>query len=121
MATGGTITGAGNAHNDMAGLFYAANSEELISNKRGQADWSRPFLKAINSQQVRTPSQLAQMAGGGQPAQVHVHIASKVAGLSLEDIIDVRVHQAQAARDRRDDFTFQLGMQDRALVAGAPA
>lgn len=114
---GGTVRGPGSAASDQAGTYRLANGEEVTSNLFGQADRWRPMLKAINSGRLRSPADL----GGSQPAQVHVHIASKVAGLSLEDIIDVRVFQAQSARDRQDEFAFQLGMQDRMLVAGAPA
>jgi hypothetical protein len=52
---------------------------------------------------------------------VHVHVTAKPGAPDLTEYIDVRVFQAQAARDRQDEFAYQLGMQDRALVAGAPS
>lgn len=62
----GSVSGPGNASNDMAGLFHLANGEFVTSNMRGQADAFRGVLEAINSQKVKTPAQLGQMLGGQQ-------------------------------------------------------
>lgn len=46
---GGSITGAGNAYTDTAGLFRLANGEEVVSNMHGQASMWRSALKLMNS------------------------------------------------------------------------
>ncbi|MFB2596598.1 hypothetical protein ACEXQE_02285 [Herbiconiux sp. P17] len=46
---GGTVRGPGSAASDEAGLYRLANGEEVISNKKGQADKFRGVLKMMNA------------------------------------------------------------------------
>ncbi|MWV50059.1 phage tail tape measure protein [Rathayibacter sp. VKM Ac-2803] len=48
-ADGGTIYGPGTASSDTAGVYALSVGEEIISNKKGQADRNRSLLKAVNA------------------------------------------------------------------------
>ncbi|QDZ15776.1 hypothetical protein FPZ11_14300 [Humibacter ginsenosidimutans] len=81
MAPGGTVTGRGNAVNDLAGLYRLADGEEVTSNMAGQAARNRPLLKLINANAGadQIAGKAIQLAGGAPtvaaPAPViqHVH------------------------------------------------
>lgn len=68
VTTGGfTVRGPGTAWNDQAGLWALANGEEVISDKRGQAAFWRPALKAMNAGMppAAVLSKVAKIAGHG--------------------------------------------------------
>jgi hypothetical protein len=48
MSAGGSVSGAGSAFSDTAGMYRLANGEEVTSDKFGQASHWRPLLKMIN-------------------------------------------------------------------------
>jgi hypothetical protein len=68
----GTVYGPGNASSDTAGLFRLANTEEVISNRFGQADRNRVLLKQINA--GYTPSSQGNATAQPAPAtKTEVH------------------------------------------------
>jgi hypothetical protein len=73
----GTVRGPGTADSDTAGLYRLANSEEVISNKFGQADRHRGLLKQINAGVVPSTASHAAVkskdASQSGPTVVHQH------------------------------------------------
>ncbi|MGN7799047.1 hypothetical protein [Leifsonia sp. 22587] len=92
-ATGLTVPGVGSSGIDSVHAMLAP-SEEVISNRFGQADRNRNLLKMVNA--GAGPRELAaymsRQAGGGgapQPVNVAVTVQSK-GGIDLSQYIDVR-------------------------------
>jgi hypothetical protein len=92
-ALGMTVPGSRHPYGDSVSMLLAP-SEEVISNRNGQASAHRGLLKAINA--GAGPQQVAAMAAReagvtAQPAPVYVTVSSN--GIDLSKYIDVRVEQ----------------------------
>ncbi len=76
----GTVTGAGTASSDSAGLYRLAAGEEVISNLWGQADRWRPLLKAINAGRIdsRVFEQMAAHVSNRRVSTTHTTIAPEI-------------------------------------------
>lgn len=96
MADGGTIPKTGRAYADRH-LLLAADGEEVISNRYGQADKHRDLLKAINANRLADGGTVARYAAaarsnashsGGTSAPIVVS-AQSLKGLAIEGRISV--------------------------------
>jgi hypothetical protein len=91
-ATGLTVPGAARPYGDSVHMLLAP-SEEVISNRNGQADRNRGLLKLVNSgADSRT---IANYAGGSShgtssEAPIIVTVVNKT-GVTLSDLIDIHV------------------------------
>lgn len=120
LAAGGTITGAGTAATDTAGIYALANTEEVVSNLHGGATMFRSLLKGISAGTVRTPAQAMQALGGAQqPQPVTVIVQARDGAPDFTDYVDVRVVQGIQAQQAENRRVLRLGRLDRGLLAGA--
>lgn len=100
-ADGSTVTGTGTASSDSVPHMLSVG-EEVISNKRGQADKYRPLLKAINAGSVPRAMMTSAPQAAPAPASngggdVHVSIINK-AGAAIGDLIEMHIENAAGRR-----------------------
>jgi hypothetical protein len=97
-AAGGlTVPGQARPYGDSVSMMLAP-SEEVISNRNGQADQNRGLLKLVNS--GASHAQIAGYAnrqagttgGGGGGGDITVTVVNKT-GVTLSDLIDVQVQR----------------------------